>query len=103
MGKIAAERRIDLIEHPETAIRKPAVYPVELVEGGTVAQIPTAPHLSGGAGGGKNGRRNLHRLQPLNSPLRWRRTPFFNFAARCRRIWHPEGETVRKPLTSSEG
>ena len=45
MGKIAAERLIDLIEHPETAIRKPAVYPVELVEGGTVAEIPTAPPI----------------------------------------------------------
>jgi len=57
MGKIAAERLIDLIEHPETAIRKPAVYPVELVEGETVAEIPTETgRLSGGAGGGGNGR-----------------------------------------------
>ena len=36
MGKVAAQRLIDLIEHPETASRKPRVFPVALVEGGTV-------------------------------------------------------------------
>ena len=39
MGKIAAARLIDLVEHPETASRKPTIYPVELVEGETVASI----------------------------------------------------------------
>jgi len=39
MGKIAAVRLIDLIEHPETASRKPTIYPVELLEGETVASL----------------------------------------------------------------
>ena len=38
MGKVAAERLTDLIEHPDTASRKPTIYPVELVEGETVAE-----------------------------------------------------------------
>ena len=38
MGKVAAERLTDLIEHPETASRKPTIYPVELVEGETIAE-----------------------------------------------------------------
>ncbi len=37
MGKIAAERLTDLIEHPEKATRKPFIYPIELLEGETVA------------------------------------------------------------------
>lgn len=37
MGTTAAARLIDLIEHPEGASRKPSIYPVELVEGETVA------------------------------------------------------------------
>ena len=39
MGKIAAVRLIDLIEHPETASRKPTIYPVELVRGETVGNL----------------------------------------------------------------
>ena len=39
IGREAAKRLIDLIEHPETASLKPSIFPVELVEGGTVAQI----------------------------------------------------------------
>ena len=39
MGKMAAERLIGLIEQPETASRKPCVFPVELIEGGTVARL----------------------------------------------------------------
>ncbi len=39
MGKIAAVRLIDLVEHPETASRKPTIYPVELLEGETVASL----------------------------------------------------------------
>lgn len=37
LGKVAAARLMDLIEHPETAPKRPAIYPVELVEGETVA------------------------------------------------------------------
>lgn len=39
MGKVAAARLMDLIEHPETASRKPSIYPVELIAGETVAEI----------------------------------------------------------------
>ena len=39
IGKIAAIRLIDLIEHPEPAFRKPTIYPVELLEGETVASL----------------------------------------------------------------
>ena len=39
MGRTAAKRLVDLIEQPETASRKPAVFPVTLVEGGTIAVI----------------------------------------------------------------
>ena len=39
MGRVAAERLIDLIEHPDTAYRKPTIYPVELLEGETVAGL----------------------------------------------------------------
>ena len=39
LGKVAADRLVDLVEHPETAYRKPTIYPVELVEGETVAGI----------------------------------------------------------------
>ena len=39
MGKIAAVRLIDLVEHPETASRKPTIYPVELLAGETVASL----------------------------------------------------------------
>ena len=46
MGRMAAERLIDLIEHPETAYRKPTIYPVELMEGETVADITELPPRS---------------------------------------------------------
>ena len=36
MGRVAARRLIDLIENPRTASRMPSVFPVELVEGGTI-------------------------------------------------------------------
>ena len=39
IGEEAARRLIDLIENPETASRKPRLFPVELVEGGTIAAI----------------------------------------------------------------
>ena len=39
LGKVAAGRLTDLIEHPDTAYRKPTIYPVELVEGETAADI----------------------------------------------------------------
>ncbi len=39
MGKVAAQLLIDLIEHPETASRKPRIFTVELVEGGTMARL----------------------------------------------------------------
>lgn len=39
LGKEAAQRLIDLIENPETASRKPFVFPVELVEGATIASV----------------------------------------------------------------
>lgn len=37
MGKVAAQRLIDRIERPETASNKPNIFPVELLEGGTIA------------------------------------------------------------------
>lgn len=39
IGEEAARRLIDLIENPETASRKAHLFPVELVEGGTIASI----------------------------------------------------------------
>ncbi len=39
MGRVAAQKLIDLIERPDTASRKPRVFPVELVEGGTIARV----------------------------------------------------------------
>ena len=39
MGRVAAERLIDLVERPDTAYRKPTIYPVELLEGETVADL----------------------------------------------------------------
>ena len=39
MGKMAAKKLIDLIEKPETTKRVPVIFPVELLEGGTVAKI----------------------------------------------------------------
>ena len=39
MGRVAAQRLIDLIEHPDTASRKPRIFTVELVEGGTMARL----------------------------------------------------------------
>ena len=39
IGQMAAKRLIDLIESPETASRKANVFPVELVEGGTIGPV----------------------------------------------------------------
>ena len=39
MGKVAAQLLIDLIEHPETASRKPRIFTVELSPGGTMARL----------------------------------------------------------------
>ena len=39
IGRTAATRLIDLIESPDTASRKANIFPVELIEGGTVARI----------------------------------------------------------------
>ena len=39
MGITAAERLISLIENPQNANRMPAIFPIELLEGGTVAKI----------------------------------------------------------------
>ena len=36
IGRTAASRLIDMIESPETAFRKPSIFPVELIEGGTI-------------------------------------------------------------------
>ena len=36
IGQMAARRLIDLIENPDAASRKPIVFPVELIEGGTI-------------------------------------------------------------------
>ena len=38
IGQAAARRLIGLVENPENASRKPSVFPVELIEGGTVAE-----------------------------------------------------------------
>ena len=37
LGRAAAERLIDCIENPESASRKPRIFPVELLKGGTIA------------------------------------------------------------------
>lgn len=39
MGRTAARLLIDLIERPETASRKPHIFTVELIEGGTVGNV----------------------------------------------------------------
>jgi glutamate racemase len=39
IGRTAARRLIELIEAPETASRKPTIFPVELVEGGTIGEV----------------------------------------------------------------
>lgn len=39
IGRTAARRLIELIESPETASRKPVIFPVELVEGGTIGTV----------------------------------------------------------------
>ena len=39
IGQMAAKRLIDLIETPETASRKANIFPVELVEGGTIGTV----------------------------------------------------------------
>ena len=39
LGVVAAQRLIDLIENPNTASRQPTVLPVELIEGGTMANL----------------------------------------------------------------
>lgn len=37
LGRAAAQRLIECIEHPEGASRKPRIFPVELLKGGTIA------------------------------------------------------------------
>ena len=39
MGRTAASRLIDLIETPDSASRKANVFPVKLIEGGTIAKL----------------------------------------------------------------
>lgn len=39
IGRTAARRLIELIESPETASRKANIFPVELIEGGTIAAV----------------------------------------------------------------
>ena len=39
IGQMAARRLIELIESPDTASRKPKIFPVELVEGGTIGTV----------------------------------------------------------------
>jgi len=39
IGSTAARKLIDLIENPKTARRMPVIYPVELIEGGTVGRV----------------------------------------------------------------
>jgi len=39
IGRTAARRVIDLIESPDTASRKPNIFPVELIEGGTIGAV----------------------------------------------------------------
>ena len=40
LGKLAARRLVDLLGHPDTASRLPAILPVEFMEGGTVGNAP---------------------------------------------------------------
>jgi hypothetical protein len=39
LGKESAMRLINLIEDPSSANRFPSVFPVRLIEGGTIAQL----------------------------------------------------------------
>ena len=39
IGRTAATRLVNLIEQPETASKKPVVFPVSLVEGGTIGSV----------------------------------------------------------------
>jgi DNA-binding LacI/PurR family transcriptional regulator len=39
IGRMAARRLIDLIESPDTASRKANIFPVELIEGGTIGTV----------------------------------------------------------------
>ena len=39
MGMVAAQRLIDLIENPKAAKRIPTIFPVEIIEGGTIAEL----------------------------------------------------------------
>lgn len=39
IGRLAASRLIDLIDHPDTATRMPAILPVTFMEGGTVGAM----------------------------------------------------------------
>lgn len=39
IGRMAARRLIDLIESPDTASRKANIFPVELIEGGTIGSV----------------------------------------------------------------
>ena len=39
IGQTAAKRLIELIESPEAASRKPTIFPVELIEGGTIGAV----------------------------------------------------------------
>ena len=39
IGRLAATRIIDLIDHPSTATRMPAILPVRFMEGGTVGTV----------------------------------------------------------------
>ena len=39
IGRMAARRVIDLIESPDTASRKPTIFPIELIEGGTIGAV----------------------------------------------------------------
>ena len=42
MGQEAARRLIDLVENPSTASRKPVVFSIDLMEGGTIADLTRA-------------------------------------------------------------
>lgn len=39
LGKVAAKRLVELIEHPQTTNRFPSVFPVKLIEGETIADL----------------------------------------------------------------
>ena len=39
LGKVAALRLVQLIQNPDTAKKTPSIFPVELVEGGTIGKI----------------------------------------------------------------